>query len=277
MCRLYGFRATHPTQIECSLVEAQNALLRQSEQDSRGLANSDGWGIARWGSEGLLLDRHARSAANDLRFTEVAAQDHSTAAIAHVRAATIGDPTPDNTHPFRHGPWVFAHNGTVTAFERVAPLLNNGPITPTGTTDSEHVFSWLLNRMPDFGLDPERPASSPGPIARLIASAVVDLHGLSNAMGARRPPKLNFLISDGSNLVASRWGNTLYWTYRDAVPDCAVCGLSHCRKVDDGYRAIVIASEPITDERWTEVQEGSVVSVDDRVTLVTRDLLVPAA
>jgi len=277
MCRLYGFRATDPTLVECSLVEAQNSLLRQSEQDSRGLANSDGWGVALWDPESVRLERHARSAVSDLRFTEVASQARPTTAIAHVRAATVGDPESENTHPFRHGPWVFAHNGTLTAFDRVAPLLNIGRIAPSGTTDSESIFSWLLNRMPEFGLDPERPASSPEPLARLIGAAVIDLHNMSMSAAARRPPKLNFLISDGSNLVASRWGNTLYWAQRSAVPDCAVCGLSHCDDVDGSYRAIVIASEPITDERWIEVQEGSVLSVDRSATLVTRDLLVPAA
>lgn len=277
MCRLYGFRATDPTLVECSLVEAQNALLHQSERDGRGVANSDGWGIATWGSDGLRLERRARSAADDLRFTEVASLARPTTAIAHVRAATIGDPAPENAHPFRQGPWVFAHNGTLTAFDRVEPLLDTGPFTPSGITDSEHVFSWLLNRMPEFGLDPNRPAPSPEPIASLISAAVVDLHDMSTAAGARRPPKLNFLISDGSNLVASRWGNTLYWAHRSAVPDCAVCGLAHCKDVDDRYRAIVIASEPITDERWTEAQEGSVLSVDRAATLTTQDLLVPAA
>ena len=277
MCRLYGFRATDPTLVECSLVKAQNALLRQSERDSRGLANPDGWGMALWGSEGLHLERRSRSAVGDLRFTEVASHARPTTAIAHVRAATIGNPAVENTHPFRHGPWVFAHNGTLTAFDRVAPLMDIGPITPAGTTDSEAIFSWLLNRMPEFGLDPEQPASSPGPVARLIGASVIDLHSMSMAAGARRPPKLNFLISDGLNLVASRWGNTLYWTHRSAVPDCAVCGLSHCEDVDERYRAIAIASEPITDEHWTEVQEGSVISVDRSATLVTRDLLVPAA
>ncbi len=57
MCRLYGFRDTDPTLVECSLVEPQNALLRQSEKDSRGLANPDGWGTALWGSQGLQLER----------------------------------------------------------------------------------------------------------------------------------------------------------------------------------------------------------------------------
>ncbi|HZJ48204.1 MAG TPA: class II glutamine amidotransferase [Acidimicrobiia bacterium] len=171
----------------------------------------------------------------------------------------------------------FAHNGTLTAFDRVAPLLETGRFAPFGTTDSEHIFGWLLRRMPEFGLDPEHRASSPEPIANLIAAAVADLTTIAESFGALRPPKLNFLISDGTNLVASRWGNTLYWTYRTAVPDCAVCGLPHCDDVDDHYRAIAIASEPITDERWVEVKEGTVLSVGDSVTLTTRNLLAHAA
>ena len=30
MCRLYGFRATEPTRLECALVRAQNSLVVQS-------------------------------------------------------------------------------------------------------------------------------------------------------------------------------------------------------------------------------------------------------
>jgi glutamine amidotransferase len=45
MCRLYGFRANAPSQVECALVRAQNALLGQCRRDERGLSNADGWGI----------------------------------------------------------------------------------------------------------------------------------------------------------------------------------------------------------------------------------------
>jgi glutamine amidotransferase len=277
MCRLYGFRATDPTLVECSLVEAQNALLRQSERDDRGISNADGWGIATWDDRGLRVERRARSAADDVTFTEVASRARPTTLIAHVRAATVGGPAPGNTHPFHHGPWAFAHNGTLTAFDRVAPMLDTGRFAPSGTTDTEHIFAWILNRMPEFGLDPFRRAASPDPLAHLIAEAISDLTAMAERAGAVHPPKLNFLISDGTNLVASRWGNTLYWTYRDAVADCAVCGLSHCDDAAERYRAIVIASEPITRERWTEVEEGTVISVGKSVTLTTRDLLARAA
>lgn len=37
MCRLYVFRSTEKTKLECTLVPAQNALITQSRCDSAGL------------------------------------------------------------------------------------------------------------------------------------------------------------------------------------------------------------------------------------------------
>lgn len=100
---------------------------------------------------------------------------------------------------------------------------------------------------------------------------------MTKAVGARNPSKLNFVISDGRHLAASRWGNSLFWTMRHGMRDCTACRLSHCPDADESYRAVVIASEPITNERWQEVQEGSIVAVDEQVNLTTTDLLVRAA
>jgi predicted glutamine amidotransferase len=94
-----------------------------------------------------------------------------------------------------------------------------------------------------------------------------EIRGLSD------PPRLNFLISDGRHLAASRWGNSLYWNHRRGIRDCAVCGLSHCPSADDSYRSVAIASEPITDETWYEVPDGSVIGVDVGARTVIRDLI----
>jgi len=59
--------------------------------------------------------------------------------------------------------------------------------------------------------------------------------------------------------------------------DCTLCGLSHCPDVDNSHRAIAIASEPMTGETWHEVQEGSIIPVDEQVNLATKDLLNGAA
>src|ERR687897_3268653 len=54
MCRLYGFRATEPTTVECTLVSAQNALIVQSQRDQEGRSNAHGWGVAVYPNRGLL-------------------------------------------------------------------------------------------------------------------------------------------------------------------------------------------------------------------------------
>ena len=274
MCRLYGFLATDPTRLECSLVAAQNALVVQSDMDGRGIRNADGWGIAHWVGDQREVIKSTMPAFADDQFIEIASDIWSESAIAHVRNATVGGVAEDNTHPFTFGRWGFAHNGTLTAFDHVSTRLDLGGYgPPSGETDSELVFLWLLNRMSDYGLDPHAPAESLDPIVDLLADAVLDLVDLSVLSGASGTPKLNLILSDGRYMAASRWGNTLYWTHRRGIRDCAVCGVSHCPNADDSYRSVVIASEPITDEKWIEVPEGTVLGVEPGAHTLTRDLL----
>jgi glutamine amidotransferase len=278
MCRLYGFAATQPTRLECSLVQAQNALQMQSDRDGRGRRNADGWGIARWSSVDAEVVRSTQPAFADHGFAREAEATKSQVVLAHVRAATVGDVVDENVHPFRSGPWAFAHNGTLATHAALAPeLLDQVHQTPAGTTDSELIFQWILGRMPDYGLHPDRPAESVDPIADLVEQVVLDLVRASIPIPKTDPSKLNFLLTDGVNLVASRWGNTLYWTERNQVRDCAVCGTDHCPEADASYKAVVIASEPITDEHWTEVEEGTIIAVDGNAVVTIHDLATRAA
>jgi len=278
MCRLYGFLATQPTRLECSLVAAQNALQTQSGRDRRGVRNADGWGIAHWVGDDREVIKSTMPAFADDQFAEIASQIWSEAAIAHVRAATVGGVSPENTHPLTFGTWAFAHNGTIPASDHVSTRLGIGPYgPPDGETDSELAFLWMLNRMHEYGLDPGEQAVDLEPIVELLADSVLELVDLSMRSGALEQPKLNFIISDGRHLAASRWGNSLFWTFRRGIRDCAVCGISHCPPADDGYRSVVVASEPITDEEWLEIPEASVLGVQPGAHTVTRDLLAAAA
>ena len=274
MCRLYGSLATEPTQLECSLVEAQNALQVQSDRDSRGIRNADGWGIAEWNENRPQVKRNTDPAFADRHFAKVASAVSSTAVIAHVRRATVGNVKMENTHPFHRGPWAFAHNGTLTAFDHVATHLDVGYYGPPfGTTDSELVFQWILNRMSDYGINPEHPTDDLNALMELMGDSVADLVRISIDTGTDEQPQLNFLISDGQNLVATRWGNSLYWTFRRGINDCAVCGTSHCPDADADYKAVVVASEPITDEEWTEIPEGVVFGADSSIRTTNRSLI----
>lgn len=74
--------------------------------------------------------------------------------IAHIRKATQGKITLENSHPFirelwgRH--WIFAHNGDLHDFD--PPL--SGRFTPVGNTDSERAFCYLLDQLVEvFGYE----------------------------------------------------------------------------------------------------------------------------
>jgi len=131
--------------------------------------------------------------------------------------------------------------------------------------------------MPGFGLDPNRPADGIAAVAALLESAVLDLVRWSISVPRAGPPLLNLMLSDTEHLAVSRWGNTFFWTERDGVPDCEVCGTNHCPEAPETYRAVVVASEPITDEAWTEVPEGTIIAVDRSGAINTLDLLTQAA
>ncbi len=63
--------------------------------------------------------------------------------IAHVRRATTEGRSRENTHPFKHGNWIFAHNGSVDR-DYILSLLS-GRYKPEGRTDSEVYFYWILH------------------------------------------------------------------------------------------------------------------------------------
>lgn len=272
MCRLYGFRANEPTKVECTLVYAQNALLLQSRSDQRGLSHPDGWGIAFYEGRHPVVQRRDRAAFTDLSFSLTAARVNARTVVAHVRQATVSEANLANTHPFVHGRWTFAHNGTLTGFDALRPRLWAETVPALrgevrGTTDSESIFYWLLSRMAERGISVTGQESTVGPTVDVIRAALVRLGDLSAGTGVEDPPQLNLLLTNGEILVASRWGRTLHFVEREAVHDCEICGIPHSATGHGEYRAVVLASEPISSEAWEEVADGSVVSVDEDVRL----------
>lgn len=64
----------------------------------------------------------------------------SSIVVGHTRAASRGDVTIGNAHPFRVGEWVGAHNGCL---QNSGELMVAAKYAPKGETDSEEALSWL--------------------------------------------------------------------------------------------------------------------------------------
>lgn len=259
MCRLYALSATQPTRVECSLVHAQNALLAQSAEDLSGESHSEGWGIATYQNGDPQVERQAWAAYHKEYFKVAAATIYAKTVIAHIRKASVGAPSLANTHPFASGSYVFAHNGTVPAFPILRPKLvammrDQDRRAIVGQTDSEHIFAYIRGRLATAGAEDW---------AVTIGKAVLAVEKLSRDTAPTKALGLNIMITDGHRVIGSRIGRSLFAVERKNVTDCEICGFPHIRHGDaNPYRATVVASEPLSHERWAEIPERSLWSID---------------
>jgi glutamine amidotransferase len=262
------------------LLDAQNALIDQSRQDGRGLANPHGWGLARQQNGTAECFRQVGPASESADYRAQALELRGRTLMAHVRRATVGTPAPENTHPFRHGDALLIHNGHIPAFEQVRPLLfkrldREHRAAIQGHTDSEHMLALLL-QMRD-----EEPGESLTAITRRAVQQVqqwcrqvdaevdagvsdrsfADLEAVPDAV-LHGTLALNLLWTDGSGLAGSRFNRTLWRVERDAPHLCPICNTTHTDAAPNVYQATVLASECITNEEWQPVPNGSVFQVD---------------
>ena len=114
MCRLFGQHAPAELDRCVPLCSAPNALRFQSH------LHPHGWGIAWYQGGRVHVERGLLPAHADEAFVEAARAARSRVVVAHVRDASVGPISAANTHPFVHGRWIFAHNGTVARFKDVA-------------------------------------------------------------------------------------------------------------------------------------------------------------
>jgi glutamine amidotransferase len=260
MCRLYAFRANEQTKVECSLVHAQNALMEQSRTDREGQVHGHGWGVAGYHDGLPHVEKQTWAAYHGEHFKKTAARVYAKTVVAHVRRATVGPATLENTHPFVHGRWLFAHNGTIPEFHKLRDSLvqhidNFHRNEIQGMTDSEHVFRYLLT------LWSHNPQIELRDTVRRGLNRIISL---CREIAPGKPVSLNVILTDGVQMAGARFGRTLWWLERDHIVTCEICGKSHVHHDPaEPYRAVEIASEPIThDEPWRQIPDATIFSVD---------------
>ena len=264
MCRMYGSISNEPSKVDCSLVFAQNALLLQSRVDEIGLDHTDGWGIATYEDGVPTIRKKTTAAYEDNLFSLTAEKVYSTAIIAHIRRATVGKASIENTHPFMSGNWTFAHNGTVSGFAEIRHRMESETRADLqsqrkGDTDSEQYFLWLLSGLGEAGIEKfsDQPAEK---IQTVLQTQVKHLEAACLAAEPEKIPRLNFVLTDGVVMAACRWNHSLHLVRREGLYECEICGIPHIHHHETvDYRAVAIASEPITHEQWQEVPNKSVV------------------
>ena len=155
MCRWLAYSGS-PIRLEELLVKRDRSLIDQSLHSRQGATttNGDGFGVGWYDGETPRLYRSIHPAWNDRNLRELAAGISSPLFFSHIRAATGTAVQETNTHPFRHGRWLWMHNGVIREFARMRRELvlavDDSLFTSIeGTTDSETMFYLALT----FGLE----------------------------------------------------------------------------------------------------------------------------
>lgn len=218
MCRHLGWLGA-PRSVASLMLDPPSSLLVQSyapRRQKHGLMNADGWGAGFF--DGGAEVRRWRSASplwGDVSFASVAPVLKSHCVVAAVRSASIGMPIePSASAPFTDGRWLLSHNGLVD--RAVLPLSARAE----STNDSALLAALIFER----GLE-------------YLADTVLEV-------GAADPnARLNIVAGNGSELLATTWGDTL--------------SMLRC---DDG---VVLASEPYDDDPgWQDVPDRHLVRAD---------------
>jgi len=263
MCRWQAYSG-RPIRLEDLLFKAKHSLIDQSmsSRSAETPTNGDGFGLGWYGNREFPgLFRSIRPAWNDFNLRDLAAQIESPLFLAHVRATSLATVQETNCHPFRHGNWLFVHNGEVFEVEKIrrALVMEIAPeLFPhlLGTTDSEVLFFLALT----FGLEKD----PLGALARMAGcvESIARAHGIPESLW------MTLGVSDGKSLYAVRYASdgqapTLY--YSKAVEDLLVLGFAPENAARLGPEARMVVSEPIgkLTDAWVSVPQASALRLTD--------------
>jgi len=250
MCQLLGMNCATPTDVTFSFRGFSQRAGITSD-------HCDGFGIAFFEDKACRLFVDNQSAVESpiaelVRNYPIKSRN----VIAHIRKATQGKITLENSHPFSRElwgrQWIFAHNGDLHGFN---PTLS-GRFTPVGNTDSERAFCYLLDQLVlKFGYHEPKLDQ----IFDLLAevSPKIAEHGT-----------FNFCLSNGQALFTYAI-TKLHWLVREypfkpaQLIDLDVeVDFSQVTTPED--RVAVITTEPLTqNEVWTAFEPGEMILFQD--------------
>ena len=249
MCRLFGMLASEPVDARFWLLSASDSLLHQSYR------NPDGTGLAHYVGRRPVVEKHPIAAHRDREFATEARRIRSHLFVAHVRHATQGEPRPENTQPFAHDSFVFAHNGNIEGLEDLPVAM--GPFD--GAIDSER-YSALLRH--HIGQAPNTLTGIWETLSRVIENCTYT--------------SLNFLLADGDFLYAFRFPGMegLYVRRLEAEEDFRGQS-SYGTRTESSHlhEAILFASEEVDSApSWRELKPGALAIAHRDLRLEVHDV-----
>ncbi|HYH59108.1 MAG TPA: class II glutamine amidotransferase [Thermoleophilaceae bacterium] len=261
MCRWMGWLG-QSVLMEELLFNTQHGIVDQSLHSRMGAepTNGDGFGVGWYGAgTGPGIYRSVAPAWSDANLRELAAHVESPLFLAHVRAAIGSAVQQTNCHPFRHGSWLFVHNGFVDELPVIRRDLMLA-VDPSlfseieGSTDTEVVFHLALT----MGLEDD-------PVTALERT-VGFIEDTARSCGARAMVQASFGVSDGTSLWAVRYASE--GKPRSLFASADVDAIARLHPDNERFQRLspddrLIVSEPFSDLPgvWHEIPPSTAVRV----------------
>jgi len=198
--------------------------------------------------------------------------------FAHVRATTAGTLSLDNCHPFIHGKLMFMHNGNIEEFPKIKRRLQ--ALVPDevfnavkGNTDTEWSFALFLSKLPDANAS----SFTYIELKQAMLDTITTLNSLADELNITEPSLLNFCVTDGESVVATRYVSSrheeaasLWFSSGTTFSEYADGGHYKMSKTDKRENIIMIASEPLTFEKadWMEIKTNFMVVVTPKMNVL---------
>jgi predicted glutamine amidotransferase len=254
MCRLLGYCARRSASVA-------GLLTTEGLRDFTAMSayHSDGWGMAWYNAAGPRIRKSANRAVAEPDYARLAGRPLGDLGLVHLRWATPGlGIGHQNSHPFRYGPYAFAHNGAIHPQDRLGEMLPaEWERRISGTTDSERYLLHLMWR-----LEARR-----GDMIAAVADTVTAI------AGRYAVNSLNAVLLAPSRMYVVSWHDPA----RIPAAELRKRGLASTPEDIAGYfhlayrvtgDAVVAASSGWPQPGWTALPNASVLAVD-RVTLAT--------
>jgi len=272
-----------PIIIDKLLYQPKNSLINQSinakelEEPLNGDGFGIGWYVADVNYEPVTFVS-INPAWSNRNLRNLAPKIRTECFIAHVRAASVGEVSESNCHPFQYKNLLMMHNGGVENFSLIKrqirePLSDEFYNWIKGQTDSEHIFALLLHY-----LFKETSEVTPESVIHAFERTFEHLNRLMKQFGIHEAAYLNMVVTNGLFVVGTRYvsdpkENALTLYHSEATHYAVENGVSQMTDSADGARAVLVVSEKLSDEKdWTLVPSNHFVIVDQALKVETRPI-----
>jgi len=234
---------------------------------SNSLFHPDGWGVAYYiyqSKRPAIFKESIPAHESQLaRFLIGYAGFIAKTFIGHIRKATTGSVTYDNTHPFNryHAgcEYVFAHNGSLSKPKRLSRLY----FQPIGNTDSERAFCYLLTQLRRSEITRIRRGVEKG----YLHTDFVIIREILLEINARAVGSFCCIFSDGEYLFCYRdlkeARNLVSMRYQEYLPNKSVRPKQMNKNSTHGpgtaTQGYVVATEPVTEGDWQSLTGGQLM------------------